>query len=294
MKKAAIWGAGKIGKSVFAPLCEKYNMSVEVYIDSAVTKQGEYLCGVKIVSPEALKKMDIDLLFIAVYDYEQIKDIKDAAIKLGILEDKIVELATDFSYLDVVITRRGEWLSNCAKWINNEGIRGSIAECGVFRGDFAKYMNFFFPERKLYLFDTFEGFDEGDMKKESSVNKYFENSIFNSDSIFGNTNIDFVMAKMSNPEMVEIRKGHFPETAKDIIDTFAFVNLDMDLYEPMLNGLRYFWDRLEIGGYILLHDYFCSVLPGVRKAVEDFEKEIRQIVPKVPIGDGQSIVLMKM
>jgi O-methyltransferase len=45
-------------------------------------------------------------------------------------------------------------------------IEGNVAELGVFRGDFAKFINISFPDRKLYLFDTFEGFDEKDIEAE--------------------------------------------------------------------------------------------------------------------------------
>ena len=37
---------------------------------------------------------------------------------------------------------------------------------GVFRGEFASKINKCFPNSKLYLFDTFEGFDERDVKIE--------------------------------------------------------------------------------------------------------------------------------
>jgi O-methyltransferase len=45
-------------------------------------------------------------------------------------------------------------------------IKGNVAELGVFRGDFAKFINMSFPDRKLYLFDTFEGFDKKDIEVE--------------------------------------------------------------------------------------------------------------------------------
>lgn len=35
-----------------------------------------------------------------------------------------------------------------------------------FRGEFAKYIHRAFPHSKLYLFDTFEGFDQRDVEYE--------------------------------------------------------------------------------------------------------------------------------
>lgn len=44
-------------------------------------------------------------------------------------------------------------------WANAMEIEGEMAEAGVRDGAFAKYINKYFPEKKLYLFDTFEGFN---------------------------------------------------------------------------------------------------------------------------------------
>lgn len=102
-----------------------------------------------------------------------------------------------------------------------------------------------------------------------------------------------LMNKMTYPDNIEIRKGYFPETAEGVMDDFAFVNLDMDLYLPMLAGLRFFWDKMVKGGCILLHDYFHPSLPGVKKAVFDFESERNIYLNKMTIGDGSSIALLK-
>ena len=59
-------------------------------------------------------------------------------------------------------------------------------------------------------------------------------------SSFKETSLDVVMAKMTFGENVIVKKGYFPETTEGIEDTFCFVNLDMDLYLPMLAGLRFF------------------------------------------------------
>ena len=37
---------------------------------------------------------------------------------------------------------------------------------------------------------------------------------------------------------------------------YAFVNIDVDLYKPLLAGLEYFWPRMAENGYIFVHDYF--------------------------------------
>jgi O-methyltransferase len=64
-----------------------------------------------------------------------------------------------------------------------KNIGGNVAELGVYRGDFAQYINIAFPDRKLYLFDTFEGFDEKDITLEEKQNYSCARSDFSKTSI---------------------------------------------------------------------------------------------------------------
>jgi O-methyltransferase len=64
---------------------------------------------------------------------------------------------------------------------------GDFAEFGVFQGQTAKLIHHFCPERKLSLFDTFEGFDERDICNE---NAHIQNS--ESSKEFKSTSTKFV------------------------------------------------------------------------------------------------------
>lgn len=66
---------------------------------------------------------------------------------------------------------------------------------------------------------------------------------------------------------------------------YALVSIDCDLYMPILEGLRYFYPRVNRGGYIMLHDYNAPELRGVRQAVLDYELEIGERMVKIPIPD---------
>lgn len=91
-----------------------------------------------------------------------------------------------------------------------------------------------------------------------------------------------------------IRKGYFLETVRGLENIeYFFVDLDFDLYHPILERLRYFMPRLVSGGVVLIHDYFNSRYLEVEKAVEDYEKENNIILHKFPIGDPCSLGIMK-
>jgi hypothetical protein len=101
------------------------------------------------------------------------------------------------------------------------------------------------------------------------------------------------MSKLPHPEKAIIRKGYFPDTAIGLPDKFKFVNLDLDLYVPTLEGLRLFYDKMIPGGVILIHDYFPNSYPGVKQAVTEFEFELEKALLKIPIGDKISIAVVK-
>jgi O-methyltransferase len=182
---------------------------------------------------------------------------------------------------------RASSLELIANEIYDRAIAGSVAELGVYRGDFAKIINRAFPDRKLYLFDTFEGFDKRDTKTE------LENNFSNGEQDFSRTSIELVLGKMQNKQNCVIRKGFFPETTEGIDDKFSFVSIDVDLYDPMYKRLHYFYERLSKGGYIMLHDYNNKGYNGVKAALRKFSKE--KGAPYSPVCDAWgSAVIMKV
>lgn len=95
--------------------------------------------------------------------------------------------------------------------INEKKIEGNLAELGVYKGEFAKHMSECFPEKKIYLFDTFEGFDDRDIKKEE------KNSLSNArvHNEFSNTSMEEVLAKMPYREKVVMKRGSFLKQPSD-------------------------------------------------------------------------------
>ncbi len=170
-------------------------------------------------------------------------------------------------------------------------VPGEMAELGVYKGGFASCMNRLMPDRKLYLFDTFSGFDRDEGKEEKSRNTCGESFL----EAHQNTTAELVMKNMPNPENVIIKEGYFPQSLHGLEESFALVSLDADFRDSTLHGLRYFWPRLNIGGYLMLHDWGCPRLTGVAEALELYEKELGYRLPAVPIPDiGNSIILQKV
>ena len=163
-----------------------------------------------------------------------------------------------------------------------ETVPGAAAELGVYRGFFARCINQLLPGRRLYLFDSFEGFTE-----EACATDSFQ-------AAHRNTAIDKVLAIMPHPEKITVKPGFFPDSLEGLDERFCLVSLDVDFYRTTLDGLRYFWPRLERGGYLMLHDWGSPKLPGVAQALSDYETEIGLRIPAVPLCDvGGTLVLCK-
>ena len=135
-----------------------------------------------------------------------------------------------------------------AEEIYRNNVPGDIAEAGVDYGDCSWVINAAFPDRTMYLYDTFRGFDKRDVAVESehdytSTAFYESANYFLRDDAFktADDQIAYVRSRLKYPEKAHFRAGYFPETAVGEEDKrFAFVSLDMDLYQPILNGIRFF------------------------------------------------------
>lgn len=172
-----------------------------------------------------------------------------------------------FYSLDLIRCETAEFLS---REIYEKGLEGEVAEVGVYQGEFAALINHLFPDKQLYLFDTFEGFDSRDMQVDAE--KGFDVEGYHD---FSATSVESVSAKMPHKENVVIKKGWFPDSAAECEDKkFCFVSLDVDLYQPIYAALHWFYPRLVEGGYIMVDDYSTDKYKGVKEAVRTFASEV--------------------
>lgn len=192
-------------------------------------------------------------------------------------------------YMDYFRFRTFEFV---ARDIKERKIEGSCAEVGVFRGDFSKYINKLFPEKTLFLFDTFEGFDANEIDKEISSGLTTEEAR----TAFNDTSIEFVKNVLPYPEKCIFRKGYFPETAEGLEkEKYAFVSIDVDLEDSIYAGLEYFYPRMSMGGVIFVHDYNNRFYFGVKKAIRRYEEHIGHSLWGLPIADqGGTLIIRKI
>ena len=167
--------------------------------------------------------------------------------------------------------------------ILKEGLRGDIAELGVYKGNTA----FLLAElaRKMnttaYLLDTFGGFSTNDLNgidAEAGLH-------------FTDTSLPAVQ-QLVGADHVRYIQGYFPESASQMRDdlSFCLVHIDCDLYAPFEAALRYFYPRLVRGGFLIMHDYANAYWKGAEKAVDEFLADKPERVTPIPDKSGSAVL----
>lgn len=208
------------------------------------TKWGSTLDGIPIVPPEAIPGLEPDAIFISMLNKDACSSVR-ARLEAMQIRAKIVtapELRQTFDLRLAALRMIAQEV--CGNGASAEQSPSWACIRGFCGGDEPP-----FPDRALYLFDTFSGFDQRDVTVEGE-RRFSRAAVGTAD-----TSVGAVRQRSPHPDRAVFKIGYFPETAHDIETTFAVVSLDADLYKPLHDGLRYFYPLMTRGGYIIVHDY---------------------------------------
>lgn len=279
MNKVVIWGTGQGGRILKKLL--RADMEVVAYCDNNIKMNNTMIDGIPVIEPQQLLEINPDCIYISMLNKDSCLQVKLQIEALNIF-CKIIIITEYREQFDLRLAT----LRLIANEVNERKTMGAVAELGVYKGEFAAEINRLFPDRNIYLFDTFDGFDERDIIIEKE-NKFSYAEIGN----FNNTCIDTVKNRLPYPTKSIIKKGYFPDTSHGISEQFALVSLDADLYQPLYEGMNFFYPRMNIGGYIIIHDYNNAQFIGAKMAVRRFCEENNVFV--VPICDlhGTAVII---
>jgi len=173
-------------------------------------------------------------------------------------------------------------LLNIARVLKDD-IQGDFAELGVYRGNTASILARAARAsgRRLFLFDTFAGFDSADQMDTDRPSQAFTDTTLDSVKNFIGT------------DCVEYVVGRFPDSLSraKIADRFAVVHLDCDLYQPTAAGIDYFYPRLSPGGILIVHDYSSGHWSGCARAINAFLKDKPERPVLIPDKSGTAIIV---
>lgn len=179
-------------------------------------------------------------------------------------------------------------LSRAVEYIIKQNVKGDIVECGVWRGGSMmllayKLVQLGCQDKNLFLIDTFEGMTEptnSDIDHEGvdsiklleseSDNKYSGSNVWCYSSI--NEVKENLSKTKYNPSKIHYLKGKVEETLPDDnIKEICLLRLDTDWYESTKHELETLYNKLVVGGVLIIDDYGHWL--GAKKAVDEFFKK---------------------
>lgn len=175
-------------------------------------------------------------------------------------------------------------LYKATEYIVKNKIEGDFVECGVWRGGSTMVIlktleKFGDLNRKVWLFDTFEGMseptdDDKDFKSESAKKQLDKSAKTDESIIWAYATIEDVkrnIALINYPEHnVHYIKGKVEDTLPDnnYFSSISLLRLDTDWYESTKVELDNLYHLLQQKGILIIDDY--GHWQGCKKAVDEF------------------------
>ena len=153
-------------------------------------------------------------------------------------------------------------------------VPGDVVELGCNEGQSSvlmrKVMDYYAPERHLYVYDSFQGLPQAHQKDGAIP--------FSRQDLTTSKDILIENFKRYDLRLPEIHVGWFNETLpSELPDEICFAHLDGDLYGSILTSLQYVYPRMPKGAICLIDDYAdpaihdgWNLLPGVKKACDEY------------------------
>lgn len=174
------------------------------------------------------------------------------------------------------------WFADLVK-----NLEGDYVECGVNTGAYSRavieYINFNELNKTFYLFDTFCGLDPKQISEEEKIagieKKYINN--YKIEGLYEQVKQTFSAFN------VKIIKGLVPDTLPECKSAqICYISIDMNVMEPEIAAMNYFWSKIVKGGVVLLDDYGFSQHVCQKKAFDRFAKEQGVDILTMPTGQG--------
>lgn len=182
-------------------------------------------------------------------------------------------------------TKRMNNLQYCIESVIKHNIEGDFIETGVWRGGATIFMRgmlkaYNITDRKVWVADSFEGLPKPNLEKypqDKGLDLYKETFLAVSlEEVVGNFERYGLL-----DDQVKFLKGWFCDTLPHVaITKLAILRLDGDLYESTMDALTNLYDKLSVGGFVIIDD-FC--IPACAAAVHDFRKKRGIVEPIIDI-----------
>ena len=176
-------------------------------------------------------------------------------------------------------------------------VKGSIVECGVNQGfglmSWAKFSSIIEPinlTRRIYGFDTFEGFPDISIKDKSKSSDHIKKGDLKanvSDELKALIEIYDSTRTLGHINKVSLIHGNAIETIPNFIKEnphllVSLLFLDFDLYEPTKIALENFIPRMPKGGIIAFDELDNPLWPGETLAMLESHSKYNFEIKRIP------------
>ena len=170
-------------------------------------------------------------------------------------------------------------LYHAVQYIIRNGIKGDFAECGVWKGGSVMLVAYTLLEagitdRKIYLYDTYEGMTKpGEKDGETEKKEWEKNKVNGQLNNWCLSPLEEVQANMAitayPKDNIVYVKGKVEQTIPGTLPgKIALLRLDTDWYESTKHELNHLYPLLEKGGILIIDDY--GAWQGARKATDEY------------------------
>jgi O-methyltransferase len=151
---------------------------------------------------------------------------------------------------------------------------GAVFEFGTWKGGMAAAIALLLGrDRPYHFFDSFAGLPPPSAKDGEDAHFWAEHK--EHPRYFDNCKADlqeclnFLGRTLAGYKSVNVHKGWLSEVLVGFeVQGISFAHLDVDWYDSTYECLDFLWKRMQVGGVILIDDYYDW--EGCRKAVHDF------------------------
>lgn len=182
----------------------------------------------------------------------------------------------------------GKLLHRFEYFLKTKHLPGDIVEIGVFKGSgiatFLKFIDIYCPNsnKKILGFDIFDTDEAKEiLKKDSDIDNQSMGFVYNRLENINELTLESVHKRIKETKLSEEKfnliKGDVEITLKTFLEEnpgfrISLLYIDVDLERPTYFTLKYLWDRILPGGYILFDEYDYHKF-SESNGVEKFFKE---------------------
>jgi hypothetical protein len=185
------------------------------------------------------------------------------------------ELVNDLiqNHISMVLPHEFDMVLNHQDKINK--IKGEIVECGVWRGGFSIFLSYLFPDRKIWVCDSFQGFQplnnaRYEFNGERHTPAYTMTHVGPIGISLEEVQSHFKTYGFGDDKRINYLPGFVKDSLPNSgIENIALLRIDVDAYSATLEVLEELYDKVQPGGYIIFDD---SCLVEAIEAAKTFFK----------------------